>query len=84
MRPLKDYSVVRLMLVTGGVTVIVGILQIAASALLRFGSTSSWSQIINGAIAGVVIIGVIAHISKNGRDRQLLRKELREKERKCQ
>ena len=75
MRPLKDYSVPRLIILGFGVGIIIAALRIAITATLHISPSSGWSPFITGAVAGVVIAAVLGYFSKPGRDQELLRKD---------
>ena len=76
MRPLKEYSVARLLIVGFGVGLVIGALRIAAQAAF---SHTGWLPLLNGIIVGIVIAGTLAYFSTGGRDRQLLPKARRDK-----
>jgi uncharacterized membrane protein YedE/YeeE len=72
MRPIKDYSVARLIIVGFGVGIIIGALRIAVREVFP---SSGWTPLLTGALAGVVIAGTLAYFSTGGRDKHLLRRE---------
>jgi hypothetical protein len=69
MRPIKDYSVTRLLLVGFGVGIVIGALRIAVREVFP---SSGWTPLLNGVILGLVIAGTLTYFSTGGRDRQLL------------
>jgi hypothetical protein len=77
MRPIKDYSKVRLMWATAGVAVIIQTLAIGTRALLHVDRSSWFSPLITGAFAGLVIIPVFYYYSQPGRDQELLPRDKR-------
>jgi integral membrane sensor domain MASE1 len=74
MRPIKDYSKVRLAIVGFGVGMIVGVLRLVVMVAFHIASSSSWSPFVTGAITGVVVIATLGYYGKTGRDKELLRK----------
>jgi hypothetical protein len=75
MRPIKDYSVGRLIFVAFGVGIVIGALRIAVREVFP---SSGWTPFLNGILAGLVIAGTLAYFSTGGRDRQLLTKTRRD------
>jgi len=71
MRPIKEYSVIRLLIVGFGVGIVIGGLGIAVRAVFP---SSGWTPLLNGAVAGLGIAGTLSYFSTGGRDRQLLPK----------
>jgi peptidoglycan biosynthesis protein MviN/MurJ (putative lipid II flippase) len=74
MRPIKDYSKVRLAIVGFGVGMIAAALRTAVVEVFHIGSSSSWSPFVTGAITGVVVVATLGYYGKTGRDKELLRK----------
>jgi hypothetical protein len=74
MRPFKDYSVARLVIVVFGIGIIIGALRIAVREIFP---ASSWTPFLNGAVVGVVVVATIAYFGTGGRDSQLLPKASR-------
>jgi hypothetical protein len=77
MRPIKDYSKVRLMWATAGVTVIIQTLAIGTHAVLHVDRSSWFSPLITGVISALVIIPIFNYYSKPGRDKELLPRDQR-------
>jgi len=76
MRPFKDYSVARLLIVGFGVGIVIGALRIGVGEVFP---PSGWTPFLNGILAGLVIAGTLAYFSSGGRDQQLLPKSRRDK-----
>jgi hypothetical protein len=74
MRPIKEYSVARLIIVGFGVGIVIGALRIAVREAFP---SSAWTPFLNGFLAGLVLAGTFAYFSTGGRDRQLLPKDRR-------
>jgi hypothetical protein len=77
MRPIKDYSKVRLMWATAGVVVIIQTLALGTRALVHVDCSSWFSPVITGVISGLVIIPILSYYSKPGRDKELLPRDQR-------
>lgn len=72
MRSIKDYSVVRLIIVGFGLGIVIGALRLAIRAVLP---SSDWTTLLTGAVAGIVIAGTFAYFITGGRDSHLLPRE---------
>ena len=75
MRPVKDYSIARLVIVGFGVGIIIGALRIAVREIF---ASSAWTPLLTGAVVGVVVAATLTYFGTGGRDQQLLRRERRE------
>ncbi len=69
MRPIKDYSIARLIIVGFGVGIVIGALRIAVREVFP---SAGWTPLLNGAVTGLVILGTFTYFSTGGRDTQLL------------
>jgi uncharacterized membrane protein len=72
MRPFKEYSVVRIIIVGFGVGIIVGALRIAVMEIFP---SSAWTRLVTGVITGIVLVAILGYFSTGGRNKQLLRKD---------
>ena len=72
MRPIKDYSVARLIIVGFGVGIVIGALRIAVREVFP---SAGWTPLVTGALTGLVIAGTLTYFSTGGRDKQLMPRE---------
>ena len=75
MRPLKDYSIARLIIVGFGVGIVIGALRIAVGEVFP---SAGWTPLLTGALTGLVIVGTFTYFSTGGRERQLLPRKKRD------